>query len=57
MTLTMRGLGAAVLFGAAALVAPPEFLGHLTVFLLACIVGLVTALQAFVPPFTLMVPK
>ncbi|MFM8274797.1 MAG: L-lactate permease [Gemmata sp.] len=25
--------------------------------LLACIVGLVTALQAFVPPFTLMVPK
>jgi lactate permease len=26
-------------------------------FLLACIVGLMTALQAFVPPFTLMVPK
>jgi len=25
--------------------------------LLACIVGLMTALQAFVPPFTLMVPK
>jgi lactate permease len=25
--------------------------------LLACIVGLLTALQAFVPPFTLMVPK
>jgi NAD(P) transhydrogenase subunit alpha len=35
------GIGAAValLLGAAALLAPPEFLGHLTIFLLACIVG------------------
>jgi NAD(P) transhydrogenase subunit alpha len=29
----------AVLLGTAALLAPPEFLGHLTIFLLACIVG------------------
>ncbi|MGE0449877.1 MAG: Re/Si-specific NAD(P)(+) transhydrogenase subunit alpha [Vicinamibacterales bacterium] len=34
----MGGL-VALLLGAAALVSPPGFLGHLTVFLLACIVG------------------
>jgi len=33
------GGAAALLLGGAALTAPPEFLGHLTVFLLACIVG------------------
>jgi H+-translocating NAD(P) transhydrogenase subunit alpha len=33
------GVAVAVLLGAAGLTAPPEFLGHLTVFLLACIVG------------------
>jgi len=31
--------GAALLLAAAAITAPPEFLGHLTIFLLACIVG------------------
>jgi NAD(P) transhydrogenase subunit alpha len=36
---TMIGAGAALLLGAAGLLAPPEFLGHLTIFLLACIVG------------------
>ncbi len=36
---TVFGLLAAVALGAAALTAPPAFLGHLTVFLLACIVG------------------
>jgi NAD(P) transhydrogenase subunit alpha len=33
------GGGVALLLGTAALLAPPEFLGHLTIFLLACIVG------------------
>ncbi len=33
------GLVLAALLGTAALLAPPEFLGHLTIFLLACIVG------------------
>jgi H+-translocating NAD(P) transhydrogenase subunit alpha len=33
------GVALAVLLGTAGLLAPPEFLGHLTVFLLACIVG------------------
>ena len=33
------GAGACLLLGAAALMGPPEFLSHLTVFLLACIVG------------------
>ena len=28
-----------VVFGLAAIFGPPEFLGHLTVFLLACVVG------------------
>ncbi|MGE3957751.1 MAG: Re/Si-specific NAD(P)(+) transhydrogenase subunit alpha [Vicinamibacterales bacterium] len=35
----IAGAAVALMFGAAALLAPPEFLGHLTVFLLACIVG------------------
>ena len=34
----MAGL-AAILLGAAAIFSPPEFLQHLTVFLLACVVG------------------
>jgi NAD(P) transhydrogenase subunit alpha len=38
-TTTLIGIIAAALLGAAGLLAPPEFLGHLTVFLLACIVG------------------
>ena len=38
-TATYMGLGVAALLAAAAMMAPPEFLGHLTVFLLACIVG------------------
>jgi NAD(P) transhydrogenase subunit alpha len=39
-TLTaLIGTVVALLLGTAALLAPPEFLGHLTVFLLACIVG------------------
>lgn len=38
-TATFMGIGVAALLAAAALMAPPEFLGHLTVFLLACIVG------------------
>ncbi len=39
-TMTMViGLVLAALLGTAALLAPPEFLGHLTIFLLACIVG------------------
>ncbi len=38
MTLAMGG-GAALLLALAALTAPPEFIGHLTVFLLAVIVG------------------
>jgi NAD(P) transhydrogenase subunit alpha len=33
------GVIVAALLGAAALVGPPEFVGHLTVFLLACTVG------------------
>jgi NAD(P) transhydrogenase subunit alpha len=33
------GVAVAVLLATAALLAPPEFLGHLTIFLLACIVG------------------
>jgi NAD(P) transhydrogenase subunit alpha len=33
------GGAAALLLIAAGLTAPPEFLGHLTIFLLACIVG------------------
>jgi NAD(P) transhydrogenase subunit alpha len=33
------GVIVAALLGTAALLAPPEFLGHLTIFLLACIVG------------------
>ncbi|MFN8064000.1 MAG: Re/Si-specific NAD(P)(+) transhydrogenase subunit alpha [Vicinamibacterales bacterium] len=35
----IAGAVVALLLAAAALTAPPEFLGHLTVFLLACIVG------------------
>jgi len=38
-TTALFGAAVAVLLGAAGLTAPPEFLGHLTVFLLACIVG------------------
>jgi H+-translocating NAD(P) transhydrogenase subunit alpha len=38
-TTTLIGAIAALLLGVAGLMAPPEFLGHLTVFLLACIVG------------------
>jgi NAD(P) transhydrogenase subunit alpha len=38
-TTVFVGVIAAVLLGAAGLLAPPEFLGHLTIFLLACIVG------------------
>jgi NAD(P) transhydrogenase subunit alpha len=36
---TVLGAAVALLLGAAALLGPPEFVGHLTVFLLACIVG------------------
>jgi NAD(P) transhydrogenase subunit alpha len=32
-------IGLVVIFGLAAIFGPPEFLGHLTVFLLACVVG------------------
>ncbi|MGC4085417.1 MAG: proton-translocating transhydrogenase family protein [Vicinamibacterales bacterium] len=35
----IAGAVVAALLGTAAILAPPEFLGHLTVFLLACIVG------------------
>jgi NAD(P) transhydrogenase subunit alpha len=35
----LLGAAAAILLGAAAIFAPPEFLQHLTVFLLACVVG------------------
>ena len=34
----MAGL-AAILLGGAAIFGPPEFIQHLTVFLLACVVG------------------
>ena len=38
-TTLLMGAAVALLLGTAAILAPPEFLGHLTVFLLACIVG------------------
>ncbi len=38
-TTLVIGAVVAALLGTAAILAPPEFLGHLTIFLLACIVG------------------